>query len=140
MMAVLREQPEDLIKAYKAILARTIDKRPSGTRQRLADALGKHRSFITQITGVAYPTPLPERHIATIFSVCHFSDEERRVFLAAYHAAHPERGQGEGAALAMRHVSFMARDFGDAEKNRRFDEAIADFAQKMAALVAEGRD
>jgi hypothetical protein len=140
MMAIPRQQPEDLIKAYKAILARTIDKRPSGTRQRLADALGKHRSFITQITGVAYPTPLPERHIATIFSVCHFSDDERRAFLSAYHAAHPERGPGEAVGAAMRPVSIMVRDLGDADRNRRFDEIVSDLAQKMAALMAEGQD
>ncbi len=40
--------------AYKAILAQIIDDRPSGTRQRLAAALGKHRSFVTQITSPAY--------------------------------------------------------------------------------------
>ena len=35
-----REQNEDLIKAYKKRLGEIIDRRPSGTRQRLADALG----------------------------------------------------------------------------------------------------
>ena len=35
---------------------------PSGTRQRLAAALGKNRSFVTQITSPAYATPIPARH------------------------------------------------------------------------------
>ena len=39
---------------YKGILQRLLDNRPSGTRQRLAHALGKNRSFITQITNPSY--------------------------------------------------------------------------------------
>lgn len=128
------EPQADPIAAYKSVLAEIIDKRPSGTRQKLADALGKHRSFITQITGTAYPTPVPERHLATIFSVCHCSPEERRRFLAAYHAAHPDRAERVANARPMRHVSITVRDLGDEEMNRRFDEAIADFAHRMTAL------
>ncbi len=41
--------PEEAIRVYKNILMQVIDQRPSGMRQRLADALGKHRSFVTQI-------------------------------------------------------------------------------------------
>ena len=52
-----RETVEDAIIAYKTILAQIIDNRPSGTRQRLAAALGKHRSFVTQVTSPAYSTP-----------------------------------------------------------------------------------
>ena len=43
-----------------------LEPRPSGTRQRLADALGKNRSFVTQITSPAYDTPIPARHLSTI--------------------------------------------------------------------------
>ena len=35
---------QDLIAAYKAILRDVLDRRPSGMRQRLAEALGKNRS------------------------------------------------------------------------------------------------
>ena len=38
------------VAAYKRILADVLDRRPSGTRQRLAAALGKNRSFVSQIT------------------------------------------------------------------------------------------
>ena len=48
---------------YKRILLRVLDLRPSGTRQRLADALGKNRSFVSQITNPAYPVPIPPRHL-----------------------------------------------------------------------------
>ncbi len=85
----------EAIRAYKSILAAVIEQRPSGTRQRLADALGKHRSFITQITSPAYPTPIPAKHLPSIFSVCHLGQAERDAFLVPYHAAHPGK-----AALA----------------------------------------
>jgi hypothetical protein len=134
-----RDSAEDLIKAYKVLLSAIIDKRPSGTRQRLADALGKHRSFITQITGVTYPTPVPERHLAAIFSLCHFSTEEQRTFLKAYDAAHPDRAGRLTELRRLRHISIMVQDFGDDEKNRKFDEAIADFAHKIGALTGEGK-
>ena len=80
---------EEAIRAYKTVLSAVIDQRPSGTRQRLADALGKHRSFVTQITSPAYSTPIPSKHLPLIFSVCHFSTQERDVFLSAYRQAHP---------------------------------------------------
>jgi hypothetical protein len=131
-----KEPVEDAILAYKTILSQIIDNRPSGTRQRLATAIGKHRSFVTQITSAAYSTPLPTRHLATIIQVCHFSPAELERFLAAYQQAHPGKlpdlGQGEG----LRQVSIMAPDLGDDKKNRLLDEAIADFVQKMATLIS----
>ena len=134
-----RETVEDLIKAYKVLLSAIIDKRPSGTRQRLADALGKHRSFITQITGITSPTPVPERHLAAIFSLCHFSNDEQRAFLKAYDAAHPDRAGREAELRRLRTVSIMVEDLGDDDKNRKFDEAIAEFARKIGSLMGEGK-
>ncbi len=40
----------DAVAAYKAVFKAVLDKRPSGMRLRLADALGKNRSFISQIS------------------------------------------------------------------------------------------
>ena len=74
---------QDLIAAYKAILRDVLDRRPSGTRQRLAEALGKNRSFITQIANPAYQTPIPAQHVHAITQVCHFSVQERDKFLDA---------------------------------------------------------
>ncbi len=131
-------ETEDLIKGYKALLSAIIDKRPSGTRQRIADALGKHRSFVTQMTGTAYSTPVPERHLATIFAVCHFSGEERRRFLDVYEAAHPERRSRDRDGKRMRHLSLMVLDLGDETRNKAFDDAIADFAHRVGALLNDG--
>jgi hypothetical protein len=127
----------DPVKQYKARLSALIDKRPSGTRQRIADALGKHRSFVTQILSTAYATPLPAKHVPVIFSVCHFNAEEKRQFLEDYHAAHPEKRDEIDGDAVLRHMSLMVLDFKDEEKNRQFDEAIADFAHRMAAIMGK---
>ena len=82
---------EDPVAVYKTLLRDMIDHRPSGTRQKIAQALGKHKSFVSQITNPAYTVPVPAKHLATIFDLCHFSPEERRVFLEAYGQAHPGR-------------------------------------------------
>ena len=81
----------DAVVEYKTILKRVLDNRPSGTRQRLAKALGKNRSFISQISNPAYPVPIPVQHLETMFELCHFSLADRCDFLAAYRRAHPRR-------------------------------------------------
>ncbi|MEA2876627.1 MAG: hypothetical protein QOF14_1823, partial [Hyphomicrobiales bacterium] len=45
-----RDSGDSNVTSYKAILRRALDNRPSGTRLKLAAALGKNRSFVTQIT------------------------------------------------------------------------------------------
>jgi hypothetical protein len=129
-----RDDTEDAIIAYKSILAQIIDNRPSGTRQRLATELGKHRSFVTQITSPTYATPLPARHLATIFRVCHFSAVEEERFLNAYQTAHPGKLPELGNAEKLRQLSIMVPDFGDERKNRLLEEAISDLVQKIVAL------
>ncbi len=58
---------------YKTLLRDLLDTRPSGTRQRLADAIGKNRSFITQITNPAYSVPIPAQHLPVILDICHIT-------------------------------------------------------------------
>ncbi len=58
-MSVTAPKEPQLISAYKRIFQDVLDRRPSGMRQRLAEALGKNRSFITQIANPAYQTPIP---------------------------------------------------------------------------------
>jgi len=133
-----RDNPEDdAIIAYKTILAGIIDNRPSGTRQRLATALGKHRSFVTQVTSPAYPTPLPARHLDTIFRVCHFSPAEQERFLEAYQAAHPGRLAEARGGEGSRQLTLVVPDFGDEARNRQFDEAVGDFIRRISALMLE---
>ena len=126
------------IRAYKAILSAVIDQRPSGTRQRLADALGKHRSFITQITSPAYSTPIPVRHLPGIFSVCHFSPAERDSFLSAYYAAHPGKETATAGMKRARHLSLTVPDLGDDKRNAALDRAITEFVHRIAGIAAKG--
>ena len=85
---------------YKRLLQQVCDNRPSGTRGRLAAALGTNRSFVSQMTNPAYAMPIPAQHLQTIFDVCHFSPSERAAFLEAYDGAHPGRREGANGAAA----------------------------------------
>ena len=84
--AETRDPGDRNVADYKVILRRVLDNRPSGTRLKLAAALGKNRSFVTQITNPAYLVPIPAKHVAIIFEVCHLSGAERTAFLEAYGA------------------------------------------------------
>jgi hypothetical protein len=125
----------DAVAAYKAVLQRVLDNRPSGTRGRLAQALGKNRSFVSHIASPAYATPIPAQHIETIFEICHFSPEDRRLFLDAYGSAHPRRVPALKEARRMRpHVIYLP-DLGDAERNQDMDRLVGEFVQRLAKLV-----
>ena len=123
---------EEAIRAYKRILSTVIDQRPSGTRQRLAAALGKNRSFVTQITNPTYPTPIPSKHLPLIFSVCHFQRQERD----AFHDGLSERASRQGATGRQRsggaaHQSLTVPDLGDDKQNAALDRAISDFVHRQ---------
>ncbi len=125
----------DAVAEYKAILKRVLDNRPSGTRQRLANALGKNRSFISQIANPAYPVPIPVQHLETMFELCHFSQDDRRDFLAAYRRAHPRRFALVHAVPRTRIVSLAVPDLADAKRNRAVDAMIADFVRRLRKFV-----
>ncbi len=110
------ENTREAVATYKTMLRDLLDRRPSGTRQRLADAMGKNRSFITQITNPSYAVPIPAQHLGVILDICHISGEERERFIAAYHAAHPRRPFSVMSARRLRSLSLDVPDFGDAEK------------------------
>jgi len=128
---------EGAIRAYKMVLASVIEQRPSGTRQRLADALGKHRSFVSQIANPSYSTPIPARHLPAIFSVCHFSPAEREAFVSAYAIAHPGKAPA-GVSRRTRHISLAVPDLGDHRQNAALDRAILDFIQKITSIAGKG--
>lgn len=123
------------IAAYKRVLSQVLEQRPSGTRQRLADALGKHRSFITQIASPSYATPIPARHLDDIFAVCHFAPAERDAFLAAYRKAHRQSPKAP-QRRALRPLRLSVPDLGDDRKNAALDRAIDEFVKKISALLA----
>jgi hypothetical protein len=127
----------DGVAEYKAILQRVLEARPSGTRQRIATALAKNRSFVTQITSPSYDTPIPARHVDLIMEICHFSPGDRDAFLAAYTRAHPGRHTPPRDQPRMRaHVIYLP-DLGVAEKNRQLDTLIGDFVERLAKLIAD---
>jgi hypothetical protein len=117
---------------YKTILRQVLDNRPSGTRLKLAAALGKNRSFITQITNPAYLVPIPAKHVAIIFEVCHLSGAERAGFLEAYGRAHPGRLRAPHREAHTRTIAVTVPDLGDDKKNRALEQLVVDFAARLA--------
>ena len=131
------ESRDSNVAAYKAILQRVLDNRPSGTRLRLAGALGKNRSFVTQITNPSYPVPIPARHVDVIMEVCHLLPPERAQFLKAYGDAHPGRRSMVGGRRQTRAITVTVPDFGDARRNRAYDQMLIDLAERLGRF-AEG--
>jgi len=131
------QNAQDLIAAYKTILCGILDRRPSGMRQRLAEALGKNRSFITQIANPAYQTPIPAQHVHAIIQVCHFSAPEKERFLAAYHRAHPRRLLLLKERDRTRRLHLTLPDLGSDKKNDKLDMLLSEVAEKIARLIED---
>jgi hypothetical protein len=128
----------EFIAAYKRILQTVLDRRPSGMRQRLAEALGKNRSFITQIANPAYQTPIPAQHVHRIIEICHFSAQEKDEFLQAYHRAHPRRLLVLKGSERSRRLVLMMPDLGNDQRNHKLDALVSEFAEKIARLIEDG--
>lgn len=132
---------------YKRLLQTICDNRPSGTRGRLAAALGTNRSFVSQLVSPAYAMPIPAQHLAAIFEVCRFSPSERTAFLDAYDRAHPNRREAGAGDARTRSVTVRVADLGDARRNKAVDEMLAEHARQLSRFAtslgndcpAEGR-
>ncbi|MET4718628.1 hypothetical protein ABIF63_002734 [Bradyrhizobium japonicum] len=120
---------------YKIILRKVLDNRPSGTRLKLAAALGKNRSFVSQITNPAYLVPIPAKHVAVIFDVCHLSSAERTAFLDAYGRAHPGRLRAPHREARTRVITVTLPELGDDKKNRALEQLIVDLAAQLARFA-----
>jgi hypothetical protein len=125
------------VDVYKGMLRAVLDTRPSGTRQRLADALGKNRSFVSQIANPNYPVPIPAQHLQTIFDICHFSASERHGFIEVYRRAHPGRLESVRPRARERLVSLLVPDLHDTQKNAAVDEFLGDVARRLAKLIED---
>jgi hypothetical protein len=90
---------------YKRILQQVLENRPAGPGCVLAEALGKNRSFISQIANPSYSVPIPAAHIERIFETATSSRREGAVPRGV-----PARASGI-AHKAMPH-SLGARDRG----------------------------
>lgn len=130
-----RDEKTASVEAYKIILRNVLDRRPSGTRQRLAIALGKNRSFISQISNPAYPVPIPAPHLEAIFEICHFSGAEKRAFLESFARAHPMRSGAPRNGPSLRALRLEVVDFGDVRRNREFDNLVRELARRLGRLT-----
>jgi hypothetical protein len=122
---------------YKRLLQQVLESRPSGTRRRLAEALGKNRSFISQITNPNYSVPIPARHIETIFEICHFLRGQKAQFLETYARAHPQRLPNSSQPMRWRELTLRIPDLRDAKKNRELEELLRDVVLRLERLLEE---
>jgi hypothetical protein len=136
-MADANETANDPLQAYKILLRELIDRRPSGTRQRIAEAIGTHKSFISQVINPNYRVPLPAQHIPKLFQVCHFSKEEQQAFLDLYSRAHPSQSSAieELAGVERGVIRIPVPDLGDPEVAREVETTIKEFAERVIALA-----
>ncbi|MGE0212433.1 MAG: hypothetical protein AB7S41_12120 [Parvibaculaceae bacterium] len=131
------EAQAEAVAEYKAILREVLDARPSGTRQRLADALGKNRSFVSQIANPQYATPIPATHLDLIFEICHFPPATRERFLSAYARAHSARLARRHEPSKLRRHTILLPDLGSAQRNQKIDALVADFVRKLTRILDE---
>jgi DNA-binding transcriptional regulator YdaS (Cro superfamily) len=136
-MADGTEGAEDPVAAYKALLRELVARRPSGTRQKMAEATGTHPSFISQVTNPGLRVPLPAQHLPAIFRVCHFSPEEQTQFLRLYSRAHPAQFAAieELAAIDRDVIRIPVPDLGDAATREAVEVMIRGFAEQLFALL-----
>ncbi len=139
----IRDGRRAAIAAYKGLLRDCIDRRPSGLRGRLARALGKHKSFVSQITNPAYDVPIPAGDLPVIFEVCHLTPEERRRFLELYEKAHPrDVRRASPRASAPHEIRIALPAFTRVETALEIEATIREFAARLIriARLAETTD
>ena len=122
---------------YKRVLQQVLERRPAGTKQRLAERLGKNRSFISQITNAKYSVPIPANHLESIFESCHFLAAERETFMAAYRRAHPHRAPDAGGGARWRELRLRVPDLRDPRKNKELDEFLHETLRRVLRLLQE---
>ena len=120
---------------YKRILQQVLENRPAGTRLRLAESLGKNRSFISQITNPNYSVPIPAAHIEPIFEICHFLASEKAQFMEIYRRAHPHRAPAHSGEARWREIVLRVPDLRDREKNKQLDELVKEVLQRVLRLI-----
>jgi hypothetical protein len=125
------------VAVYKRIFKEVLDSRPSGMRLRLANAIGKNRSFVSQISNPAYPVPIPVQHLNTIFVVCHFPPQAKAAFLRAYARAHPRRVGRLTDGPHERALTLHLPDLGSAKKNAQLETLLQEFARRLTAIMRD---
>ncbi len=137
--AAVDEQGEvSAVAEYKRIFKEVLDNRPSGMRIRLAHAIGKNRSFVSQISNPAYPVPIPIQHLNTIFDVCHFPPPAKASFLRAYARAHPRRMGRLTEIPRERTIMLHLPDLGSSKQNGQLDALMQEFGRRLIAILQDG--
>ncbi len=140
-MSKSRHEParEELIRSYKTILQDVVDRRPSGLRLKIAEGIGRNKSFVSQITSPSYTIPIPRKHLDVIFELAHFTPEEKARFLDCYRRAHPRvaaRVHTDSPTPGDHRVLELELPrLGSAELEAHVDQLVRDFARRVAALV-----
>lgn len=135
--SVDEEADASAVAVYKRIFKEVLDKRPSGMRLRLAHAIGKNRSFVSQISNPTYPVPIPVQHLNTIFDVCHFPPQSKAAFLRAYARAHPRRIGRLTDGPHERTLTLHLPDLGSTKRNGQLDALLQEFARRLVAILQE---
>lgn len=127
----------DALSSYKTLLRELIDRRPSGTRQRLAEAMGTHKSFISQVINHKHRVPLPAQHIPALFRTCHFTEQEQRLFLDLYRQAHPTQATGldDFTDVERNVLRIHLPDFDDGETAAEVETTIREVADRIIRLA-----
>jgi hypothetical protein len=137
MSLASKELRQELIGSYKLLLRQYIDQRPSGMRRKIAEVLGTHKSFISQITNPADSTPIPARHLDPISDVCHLSQVERERLMDAYRQAHPESCHHDEVA-APRHyrtLHVQVPVLTDPRKQRALEVLVRDTVRRIGEII-----
>lgn len=124
---------QETVATYKAILRECLDRRPSGTRQRIASALGTHRSFVSQITNPSDPTQIPARHVPLILELVHATDDERARFNNAWAKAH--RGPAASNDAPLKTISLEIPVLPDRAAQAALEDLIRTTALRLAAIA-----
>ena len=129
---------------YKLLLNTFLDRRPPGSRQALADAIGKDRSFISQVANPGYPVALPARYVRAICSVSRFTAAEEQVFLRAYLAAHPDRAADiyglQQRAGGVHRLAIAVPALENNEQQQKMELFLQGFTRDLADLLSSGQE
>lgn len=131
----------DAVAAYKSFMRDVLDRRPSGTRQKLAEAFGTHKSFVSQVTNPTYRVPLPAQHVPALFRVCRFSPDEQKHFLELYAKAHPTQSRSidELAAIDADVLHIPLPKSLPARQRAELEDLLREFAERVVALMQNAK-
>lgn len=135
------EEPGEIsaVAEYKRVFKEVLDSRPSGLRIKLAHAMGKNCSFVSQISNPTYPVPVPIQHLNTIFEVCHFPPPAKAAFLRAYARAHPRRMGQLAKTPRERTLMLNVPNLGTTKRNQQLDALMHEFARRLVAILQDDK-